>query len=82
MKLKSLFQSPRNETPASSHVSGFIVQKFVPNGNVSAPRNRLAVYKCPKGYLVTFYEKEIKFSNCTSMRSKRETVILKLNKYF
>lgn len=55
---------------------------FVPNGSVSAPRNRLAVYKCPKGYLATFYEKDINFSNRTNMRSKRDTVILKLNKYF
>jgi len=55
---------------------------FVPNGSVSAPRNRLAIYKFPKVYLVTFYEKDINFSYCTNMRSKRDTVILKLNKYF
>jgi len=52
---------------------------FVPIGSVSAPRNRLALYKCPKGYLSILYEKAIIFSNCTNMRSKREAVILKLN---
>jgi len=55
---------------------------FVPNGSVSAPRSRLAVYKYPKVYLANFYDKDINFSNCTNMRSKRYTVILKLKKYF
>jgi len=52
---------------------------FVPNGSVSAPINRLAVYKCPKGYLATFYEKDINCSNCTNKRNRRDIVIFKLN---
>jgi hypothetical protein len=54
---------------------------FVPNGSISTPRSRLAVYKCPKVYLATFYEKDINFSNCTNMGNKRDTVILKLNTF-
>ena len=38
--------------------------------------------KRPKCYLATCYEKDINFSNCTNMRNKRDTVILKLNNYF
>jgi hypothetical protein len=40
------------------------------------------VYKCPKGYLSTLYEKDIIFLNCTNMRSKIDAVILKLNNIF